>query len=257
MAKGDKKPGKALIPWEQEMAADAKKQTAAPVAGGGDRTFISLKGGVMMYGDQRVKENKLDCIVLDFAYVNAYYDKPFNPKAPASPACYAIGRDKGELAPHKDAEDKQNDQCAGCEMNEFGSAPDGRRGKACKNGLRLVLMSASDLSGDIEKADVAYLNVPVTSVKAFGAFMREELADEKGDIARPIYSVVTEIECEPHPDWQFTLNFTRAKGTIDRETYYKLRNKVQKLADDILFPFPKQEDRAPAKAAPKVVGRKR
>lgn len=253
-----KKPGKALIPWEEELAQAAQKQSKAPKTGGGERTFISLKGGMISIGDKVVKERKLDVIVLDFAYVNAYYDKPYNPKQPTSPACYAISREQEALAPHKDAPEHQNDTCYGCPMNEFGSRGDGGNGKACKNSIRLTVMVAGGLDGDIGAAAIAYLMVPPTSLKSFAGLYKEECCDEEGLAVKPTYAFVTTIEVEPDTNTQFRVHFNRAPGNpIGREQFYALRSKVEALGDDVMFTFPKLEDmqkrgngsRAPAKKA--------
>ena len=245
-----KKPGKSLIPWDEEMAKDAKAQTPAPATGGGERTFFSFKGGIMMYGDLRIKENQTDVLILDVAYVNQYYDKPYNSKQSVSPACYAIGREKATLAPHKDAENPQGGKsggCGDCPMNEWGSRGDGSQGKACKNALRLTVMSAGDLDGDFSNAAIAYMMIPPTSVKGYGAYIKQEYCDEAGDQKVPTWAYGTTVTIEPDSRTQFNVLFSRARGvdlTKDKGKYTMLRDKVKKLGDDVLFPFPKNEDRA-------------
>ena len=53
-----KKPGTAVMKWEEELAQAAKKQSAAPKSSGSERTFISFKGGVMTIGDNKIKDGK-------------------------------------------------------------------------------------------------------------------------------------------------------------------------------------------------------
>ena len=192
-----KKPGTAMIPWEEEMRQAAKSQSEAPKSGGGERTFISFKAGQMSYGDKPIKENSLDVVILDFAYVNQYYANAYNPKAPESPACYALGRAASEMSPHKDASAPQADFCAKCPQNEWGSRGDGGQGKACKNGVRLTVMAAGDVNGDIEKAAIAYISIPPTSMKTFGSFHKEEFCDEVGSPKLPTYVYTTTIEVVP------------------------------------------------------------
>ena len=239
-----KEPGTAVIPWEQELAAAAKNQSEAPKTGGGDRTFLSFKSGQMSYGDRPIKENKIDVIILDYAYVNQFYPNVYNPKAPESPSCYALGRTTAEMAPHKDAEDPQSELCAKCPQNEWGSRGDGGQGKACKNGIRLTIMAAGDLAGDIEKAAIAYVSIPPTSAKSFGAYHKEEFCDEVGSPTKPTYVYTTTIEVVPDKQSQFKILFSRTKGgdITDRAVFYALRDKVKKLSDDVLFAFPKNAD---------------
>ena len=54
--------------------------------------------------------------------------------------------------------------CAACVMNRFGSAPDGSKGKACKNMRVLYLLR----SGEYMPLQV---NLPPTSIKPFKAFL--------------------------------------------------------------------------------------
>ena len=257
-----KKPEKAMIPWDEEMAKDAKAQTPAPATGGGDRPLFSFQGGIMMFGDLRVKENKTDVLILDYAYANQYYDKPYNPNVLTSPVCYALGRDKTTLAPHPDAEDPQGGKsggCADCPMNEWGSRGNGGQGKACKNSLRLTVMSAGDLDGDISKAAIAYMNIPPTSVKRFGAYIKSEFYNEAGDQKCPTWAYGTTVEVQPDAKTQFNVLFERAGGidlTKKTEQYLAVREKVKKLADDVLFAFPRNEDRQQGKGKPSAPAKK-
>ena len=255
--KTTKKPGKSLIPWEQEVANAAKKQSQAPKTGGGDRVYISTKGGIMMVGDRKVTGNKLDAVILDFAYVNAYYDKAYNPKELSSPKCFALDRVKDKLAPHKDAEEAQSELCATCPNNEWGSKGDGGNGKACGNKLRVSLIPASDLGKNIADADIVYLMLPPTSVKGFGAFYKEECCDEEGDPVKPTYMFTTTVELQPDANTQFKILFSRPDNTnVSKEQFYALRDKVTKLADDILFPFAKLEDMPKRKPVASKVAKK-
>lgn len=247
-----KKPGKAMIPWEKEMADAAKAQSVAPKSGG-ERTFISLKGGMMSLGDRQIKDGKLDVIILDFAYVNSYYSNPYNPKAPESPGCFALSRDKEGMAPHADADDPQNKLCGTCPNNEFGSRGDGGMGKACKNNIRLTVMAAGDLGKDISKASIAYLMVPPTSVKAFGNFYKEECCDEEGDPVKPTYSFVSTVSVRPDPKTQIKVEFDLTGAKVTREQFYALRDRIKALGDDVMFAFPKRE----AAAAKPATARRR
>lgn len=243
-----KKPGTALIPWEQELAADAAKQSAAP-ASGGERAFFSISKGTLKFDGAKVKDNKTDVVILDFAYVNAFYPGAFKEGETQSPVCSAIARDKLELAPDNTVEDKQSDECAGCPQNEFGSKGDGSNAKACGNKLRLAVISAAELEEPegIANAQIAYIMVPPTSLKAFGNYFKETCEGARGVRVKPIYAVATTISLDG-----FALSFEEAEGyEIDRPTYTLLKAKVTKMGDDVLFPFPKFEETKGKKVAVK------
>ncbi len=66
--------------------------------------------------------------------------------------------------------------CAACVMNRFGSAPDGSKGKACKNMRVLYLLR----SGEYMPLQV---NLPPTSIKPFKEFLNRasEITEEQRD----------------------------------------------------------------------------
>lgn len=245
-----KKTGTAIVAWEDELKIAAKRQSVAPATGGSERNFISLKGGVMTFMENKIKGNTLDAVILDFAYVNSYYDKPYNPNVVEIPGCFAIGRDKDNLAPHKEAAKPEHTQCLGCPQNEFGSRGDGSKGKACKNSIRLTLIAAGDLDKPTDKWKIAYLNIPATSLKGFGAYYKANCCDEEGEPIVPTYSFITNILVEANAKTQFTVEFAKEPTKFTKEQFYGVRAKVEALADDGLFPFIKAETKpAPVKGS--------
>lgn len=122
----------------------------------------------------------LTAVILDFVYVNTYYDKPYDQDSQnTAPACFAVSFMPKELAPHGDSPVVQdqidasgavvkNDKgCAGCWANQFGSNQTTHKGKACRNGILLALLPAEGGDGEIN-----YLNLAPTSIKAFNGYMR-------------------------------------------------------------------------------------
>lgn len=100
---------------------------------------ISLKGGVFNLPDGTTHKGPLECIILDWRIVNAFYTGPYDPQNPKPPKCWAISEELDAAAPPDEVEEKQAEACNVCPMNEFGSAPTGK-GKACKNQRRLAVV---------------------------------------------------------------------------------------------------------------------
>jgi hypothetical protein len=230
--------GTSLVKWDAELAklAGAATETEKNVGAGGN--MIKLQGGRLQYQGAEIPENKMRVIILDHVLHNAWYKGKFNSAVPQSPECYAFARVEEDLAPHEKSPEPQNEQCKGCAMNEWGSADTGR-GKACGNKRRLGLISESDLE-DIMGAEVAYLHIPVTSVKGWAGYVRQ--LDEL--LKRPPLAVITEITVIPDNDTQFKVLFKMVEQIEDGDKIGELIEKAKTVAKEIMFPYP--EFTAPA-----------
>jgi len=101
-------PSTAIVSWQDKMKGliSTTKEAEKPQGG-----FISFKGGRMTYADEILPGDKLECVMVDYRFCNEYYDKPYDPKNPRSPVCYAIKLPGEIMAPHKEAEEPQNATC--------------------------------------------------------------------------------------------------------------------------------------------------
>lgn len=192
------KPGGALVAWKDKMAEMAKDVAAAERVGGNN---ISFRGGRLYIGEEMVPGDKMTVVVVNHVWEYSYYNTPYNADVPASPVCYAFGRDEDSMEIH--GEDQQSDSCSGCPMNEWGSAGGGSRGKACKNGRKLALMHVDSLAKDIAKAEVLFARLPVTSVANFQKFA----TDAAKVLGVPPFGVIVEMSVVPNPKTQFQVHF--------------------------------------------------
>lgn len=179
---------------------------------------ISLKAGVMSVGGNPCKDNKLEAIILVATYRNTYYKGRYDPNNVVNPNCFAFGETDEALAPHENVSDPINSTCAGCPNAEWGSDPGGGRGKACKQTRRLVLLPAMVLNAEnsaeaIKSAEMAILDVPVTSVKNYSQYVNVLAAS----IGLPMWACVTELWTQPDSKTQFKLNFKGIKAVPSDE----------------------------------------
>lgn len=233
-----------IVKWDEALAARAQmaKKAEESVSTG---SFISLKSGVMSYNGNPVPGNKLDVVVVDAILENHYFEGAYDPNTPQSPVCYAFGRDEDDMAPHEKVEEPFSDKCKGCPNNEWGSADTGR-GKACKNVRRLAIIPADALDDGaqgIEDAAIAYLKVPVTSVKSWAGYVNQLAATNK-----PPLAFVTEISVTPDAGSQFKVNFKAKESIEDGELIGALLAKADVVEQTIAFPYQPVEE-APAKPA--------
>lgn len=240
----------ALANYDEELAkiAGATRAVAKQAASSGGK-MINTAGGRWKIDGKPIKSTNVDFIILDNILVNALYEGSFDPNNPASPICFAMGRDLEDMAPHKDSTKPQHKTCDGCPKNDWGSADTGR-GKACKNTIRLAVVPPDSMSNNaVEKAEIHYLSVPPTSTKNWASYT-EELADEHEAQA---LTAVTNIELEASDKGGFLFLFTFVEK-IEKKFFGPLIDKYKKAAAEIDFPFAKFEDDAKTskgKSAPK------
>lgn len=213
-----------LVEVRQQLAKQAQgyvSQEAAALSGG---AFLSIRGGILSFGEDRLPGNQVCAIVLDSVMENTYYGTKYDPDQPSAPTCYAFGRSLDEMAPHPSMQSDleyfrpENHDCKTCPMNEWGSAAIGR-GKACQNRRRLALIPAGqyvprkgsrdfdlhmvDDPQAIASSDVVFMKLPVTSVKTWAKYATSIAAEHQ----LPPHGVITRIYVEPHPKWQYEVLF--------------------------------------------------
>ena len=236
-------PTTAVVTWKEKMAAvtAAAKAMEAPKGG-----FLSFRGGNISYDEQQVPGNKLDVVVVDFVLENNYFKEKFNPNKPATPACYAIGREEETMTPHPDSDDPQAASCAECPHNEWGSNPEGGRGKACKNTRRIAIMSLSDAKVDkVKKAQVLMAKLPVTSLKNFATFVNQAT----GVLEVPPFGVAAELSTKPHMANQFEVQWKILDKIVGDDLLQELYNKHVSVEKQMFQPYPKMEEEEAAPAA--------
>lgn len=180
-------PNTAVVPagWEDRFAQYVDDTPSASTLTDG-WPWISAAGGSFSFLDAPVGET-MEVIVLGATRENLKYDGDYNPSEPSAPVCWAI--DKGDgLAPSDKVADAIHPTCEGCVNDEWGSGKG--RGKACRNYVRLALVSA-----DNPGRDGSRLRLPPTAVGAWAKYARKI---EVG-LKRPLFSCVTRLSIVRRP----------------------------------------------------------
>lgn len=143
------------------------------LSSGADFPRISIKASRF-----RIKEGDtetvLDSTTLDVVIVGAnprlsktWYAKQWDANAePVAPDCFSLDG----ISPDPQAEDSQNDLCASCPHNAWGSkvTPTGQQVKACADKKRLAVVAADDASGP-----VYLLEVTPAALKGLNQYQKE------------------------------------------------------------------------------------
>ena len=259
MAAKQQKPAatKAVATWNDRLAKYAEDVASTEKSGG---RFVSVRNGVLTFGGNAVPGNKMTVVVLDHIRENHLYTEKFTPESPVSPACFAFGRSDDDMAPHENSSQPQSNACLGCPANEWGSADQGK-GKACKNIRRLSLITEDGME-DIDSAEIAYLKIPVTSVKFWAGYVQQL----KNQLQRPPFAVVTEIGVVPDANSQFRITFELVQAIEDEAVLDALIKRREAGEEDLKFPYEPYQETAkpvgrgvkapPGKAAPAKFGRR-
>lgn len=258
--------GTALDKLRQSMAVSAEEYSNEEQVSG---LFLSTRGGILKYGEETLPGNEMIVVVLDAIHENTYYPDRFDADNILPPKCFAFGRKEKDMEPYETVlfEDEegfddsyfeaQHDLCADCPKAEFGSADTGR-GKACSNRRRLAVIPAGqiveegtgrnkelvmevfDKPDHYRDADMAFLKVPVTSVKNWSKYVHQ-LSKERG---RPPYGVLTRIYLEPDPKTSFKVAFEFIEDIEDEDVLEIVLGRHAMAKEDIIQPYeePSQEE---------------
>jgi len=226
-----------------QLAADAKESAVLERP---QVSNISLKAGIVALDGEPVKGNKLDTVIIAASFLNTYYDQPYDPDNVANPACFAISLDGKNMVPHPNVTHPVNPTCEGCPKAEWGSAGGKSRGKACKEVRRLAMIPESALESveDVEKAELAMVKLPVTSVGAWGNLVNTLAATLK----LPPYAVVTELTTQPDAKTQFKVLLTPVRRIENFEILKAVMGKREAATTIVSMPFDVSEA-APVAAA--------
>lgn len=207
----------ALQSIQEKIKADmANRAGAIPVVGG---RRIGIKGKTFALPNGQSSPGPIECVVLDFRNHNKKYDAAYNPAKPTGPSCWSLGRNIKELAPPEDLEGRAADQCEGCTFNKFGSNPQGGKGKACKNTVRVAIMPTDATADD----DAWIINVSPTSLKSWGSLLAN--LDATGMHETQVVTQISFNQDEAYPQ----LVFKAVRQFEDVETAWLLREKAQAL----------------------------
>lgn len=247
---------------QEQAEAAANMERGAPMG----RSF-SFKGGQMVFDGAPVKDNEVVVIIAGAVIAKTFYEGDYDPDNPEAPVCFAFDTDPDNLAPiPENVADLQNDVCATCQWNQFGSADRGK-GKACKDARRLALLPAGTIqrNGDIElvedakelaKAELGFAILPPTSLTPYATFVRQVANTMK----MPPHGVYAVMKCNPDPKNQFVISWEVIDVVPEKllATIMERHDEAQKaLVQPYTYPTEEERDqrRSQAKGRGKPGGR--
>jgi len=218
--------------------------------------FFSTRSGVLSFNKVPLPNNTMDVVILRSMHENVYYPEKFQAEKIEAPMCFAFSHSGEGMVPHSVVVDKQGETCAACPMSKWTlDVADQKNRKPCKELRRLACMPSSALHSAeaVEKADVGFLRIPVTSTKFWSAYATK-LAS--GNI--PPFAAVTRVRLVPDPKNQIRFEFECLKTITDPDIIEALFIRHEGMADAIGFPYAPRAPAAastPAQAAPAAAGK--
>jgi hypothetical protein len=220
----------AMVNWEAELAALAVVTTETEKPTG---NWVSFQGGQLKVGGNLQKDNRAEVVVIGSVFENQWYKDRYDPNNPTPPHCFALSESDEDLKPHEDSLSPQAPSCAECPKNQWGSDPNGGKGKACKNVRRLALISAHDLA-HVDRAEFAIAKLPVTSVKNWSTY-----ALQVANVLKlPPLGVKTEMSVAPNAKTQFQVDF-QLVDKVEREHIPALLSKRADAIPLLFAPYDK------------------
>ncbi len=220
------------IQAELRKELDTLKDRVDPPSG----YMINLTAKVFTLPDGSADDGPLVCVILDWVTANVYFEGIYNPKEPAPPVCFAIGREVATMVPSEKSPKRQHTACNAvdgnkmCPKNEFGSDEKGGKGKACKNTRRLLIVPH-----DADESTQPWIiTVSPTALKYFDKYV-----NTLADIGTHPVEVVTEISFEASEAYP-SLRFKVANKHDNLNIMWALKERGQ----EILLQEPRVEDKA-------------
>jgi hypothetical protein len=210
----------------EDQLAKMAMETVKAEQSGLTATFLSTQGGTLKYRGNAITDNKLACVILSAPVERLYYDARYDPTKIIGPKCFAIAAIATGMGPAPNVEEPAHATCESCPKNEWGSAVNGGKGKACRETRRLLLIPADSIGtvAAVESAEIAALRPPVTSLKNYATYVQTVATTMK----RPPLAVITEIAVVPDPKTQFKVTFTVVKAIEDMAIIQALMARADK-----------------------------
>lgn len=215
------------------LAADAKAASAVerPAV-----SKLSTANGQLKYMGDPVAGNNMDVVILFASHRNVWYSGAYDRNNIKNPDCFALSETGIDMVPG--GSNPVNPTCKGCPKNEWGSDKrnDGTvgKGKACKESRRLILMPAGALESAeaVKAAELAILDLPVTSAKNYGGFVNTVAAT----LNLPPWAVISNVKVQPSKN-QFEVVLTPLKMLPSADVLMAVKGRLEDAKRLALEPY--------------------
>lgn len=194
--------------------------------------ILSTRNGRLSLAGMPINGDAVNAIILCSPIERLFYEGAFDASSLVPPACAAIGSTMIDLKPNSNSLIPQNDTCEGCPRDQWGSAGEGRKGKACRETRRILFLTADEVTSpeSATKAALYGIRPPVTSIAGYSAYIKTIAAT----LRKPSFAVKTRIALVPDAKSQFKVTFTFLEELKDMATIVALMNRASKELEVVL-----------------------
>lgn len=128
-------------------------------------------------------------VILDLINRNFFYSQKYVEGSPVAPDCYSMGSAIASLVPEPDSPAVQNESCATCPLNAYGTADNGK-GKACQNRFWVAVLLLDDNDPEAHNAPDApiyMLDISPANRKSLEAY----IGNVSRSLGHPIKTIAT------------------------------------------------------------------
>lgn len=204
-------------------AAGLMQRTVQAMAGASELPVTRMKvpsGGGKYFqadDDDMPPVQTIEGVIMAAQYMNVYWDKPMG-EGDAAPTCASTDGMSGWYMVDGEMMERS---CRTCPYNKMGSAGEGKRGKACKNIVRLMMLAEG-------QALPVEIKVPVMSVNNFSRYLAREIVPR----GLEIWQVTTKLTLRDATNAggiKYSQIAFECTGRVDDGEIMALRNAMQPL----------------------------
>ena len=167
-----------LAQFQAKVKAPAPKSNLIKLTLVTDRSSEYYNQRVFEFPDKTLRPT-FECVVVNFAYANKYYESAYIQGEFNPPECFAYGKVQDELVHSKNAKKPQYGNCKDCPMNQYGTRG---RSKACSNRLLVAILP---IDAD-QNTQIHVLDIAPTGIRPVLDFFRAQARPvEAGGLALP------------------------------------------------------------------------
>lgn len=212
----------------KKILADAAKNEQLREKIGTNIGYISTRNKKFSIGDNALGE-KVDVVVAMTAFENAYYDSPYIKGETSAPGCFAVSLSGEDMTSHETSPNRQHKKCDDCKNAQWGSALVGK-GKACKNGRRLVCLGVNS-DGSVDHTQVAVLKLSPTSLAGWAKYAKTVAITQ----ALPTWAVITTLSFDPEETYPKIIS--TFKGLVQTDDLGKIYERQKEFETIALQPY--------------------
>jgi hypothetical protein len=216
----------------EQLELLAQQELTQEASSKGGASLISTRNGRMSLQGMPIPNDMIEVVILCSPIERLYYAEKFDGAALVPPDCSAMALMAQDLKPFDSSLKPQSDACEACQQNVWGSAGEGRKGKACRETRRIVFLTSDAVkeNGDPGAVPAYAIRPPVTSLSNWSTYVKTIAMT----LRKPLFAVRTRIKLVPDQKNQFKMNFEFISEIKDPATLIALMGRGQREVAQLL-----------------------